>query len=467
MTDRQLVRRAAVAAVAVMVAGCSSPSTSSSSWSTTLRPLATMAASSGSGPRPAANPYFSAPFAVATNRVTFGQDPVWTPDGRVLSNDPDAAHLSQIYLQNLDGSQRTCVTCGKPGPNGFPQANPKGGWVLYGSWRGQKTAIGAPALGGAGTDLFVSRYDGSQDTRLTQIAQAPVGHAEDNYHPYWSPDGRQLVWTHVDFQPVAQGGTRWEIRLADFVVDARGPHLANIRSIGPAHATGFETQAWSPDGRGFLFTQFGDRAHYGFMNSELYFMQVRGGGASPEHPVITHLTDGSPAWDEQAVFTPDGRNVIWMSSRARPSWFESVVSSAQWLDFDSPYDNTIFGALFFRILADPKFKTELYMLDLGTKAVRRLTFDDTVIPEFQFDPGGTRLLWTTGAANATRVGTFDLHGTSGAVTGTPAVLPAGHRPARPLAAAPHGLTPSIFEGPKLLAPELARLQHEIATRITS
>ncbi|MCU1452470.1 MAG: Tol-Pal system beta propeller repeat protein TolB [Acidimicrobiales bacterium] len=459
---------AAAAGAIVLAAGCS-PSAKPAAAPPTISAAATRPAAV---PAPAAadrsaNPYFAANFSVRTNPVAYGQDPTWTPDGRVLSNDPDANQVAQIYLQDLGGQHRSCLTCGKEGPNAFPQANPKRDWVLYGSWRGQKTTIGSPALGGTGTNFYVVRRDGSHDTALTQIAQSPADHAEDNYHPYWSPDGRQLVWTHENFLPLAQGGTKWEIRIADFLDDGGTPRLVNVRAVGPTDAAGYETQAWSPDGSGFLFTRFGDRAHFGFMNAELYFMRIRGEGASVEHPVISHLTDGSPAWDEQAVFTPDGRNVIWMSSRYQPSWSQSVVSAAQWLGFDTAHDPSIFGAYFFRLLADPQFTTELSILDLRTHAIRRLTYDHTAIPEFQFDPSGTRLLWSVGNANLTRVGTFDLGTTAGTVTGSPGTLPATLPPSRRTKAAPRGLTPGVLEGPALLAADMKRLEQLIATRITS
>jgi hypothetical protein len=37
-------------------------------------------------------------------------------------------------------------------------------------------------------------------------------------------------------------------------------------------------------------------------------MRLYGRGASPEHPLVTHVTDNDPAYEEQAVFTPDMRD---------------------------------------------------------------------------------------------------------------------------------------------------------------
>src|ERR1019366_6169406 len=115
---------------------------------------------------------------------------------------------------------------------------------------------------------------------------------------------------------------------------------------------------------------------------------------------------GSPGWYEQAVFTPDMKDVIWMSSRGTPTWYHTVVTGAQAASYDPPLENEVFGPFFVLTVLDPKFRTDLYELDLGTHAVRRLTDLDQVVPEFYFDPSGTELIWTTGNHSHTYLGTF-------------------------------------------------------------
>src|SRR2546421_11581790 len=60
------------------------------------------------------------PFNVATNAYTFGQAPAFAPDGRVVFHQ-DFGGGEQIYLANLDGSGRSCVTGGPPAPDLVPQ----------------------------------------------------------------------------------------------------------------------------------------------------------------------------------------------------------------------------------------------------------------------------------------------------------------------------------------------------------
>jgi hypothetical protein len=366
-------------------------------------PVATHAA-------PTPGPYFSAQFKVAHNAHTFGQTPAWTRDGGVLSNERDRTGIEQVYLSRLSGAHTRCLTCGRlPGPNGFPEQRPQGDWILFCSMGAQPAHYGAPCLGGYGGDLYVVRPDGTHVTRLTASSDPgagasysrPGGVPYDNYHVYFSPDGRHLVWTRTEAYPLAQGGQRWEILEADFVnADTGHPRLANIRIVGPAYGV-YETQAWAPDGSGFLFTGFGPRnSPYqadppGWMHLELYFMRLFGRGASPAHPLVTHLTGNDPSYEEQATFTPDMREVIVMSSRAVPgTWYQTIITAAQWLKFDAPQPGSAGTPMFLADFSDPKFTADLWMVDLATGATRQLTNFRRVIPEFGWNSDYTRLLWS-------------------------------------------------------------------------
>ena len=366
------------------------------------------------GARPAslsaANPFFTNRFTATVNPYTFGQDPSWTADGRILSNESDRAGVPQIYVSRRSGADMTCLTCGQTGPNGFPQERPEGDWILFCSFRGQTVTFGAPCLGGIGSDLYAMRPDGSNLTRLTGPGTAlePGGTPYDNYHPYWSPDGHHIVWTHVALNARSQGGTQWTILLSTFAVDAHGtPHLTDVTDVGSAGDNAYETQVWAPDGSGVLYTSLSSDGNkrIGWLNSELYFMRLYGRGASPSHPQVTRLTDGNPGWDEQAVFTPDMKDVIWMSSRDTPTCIRRS-SAAQQARYDPPFENEVIGPFFVLTVLDPKFRTDLYELDLRTHAIRRLTDLNQVVPEFYFNPSGTELIWTTGEHSHTYVGRF-------------------------------------------------------------
>jgi len=67
---------------------------------------------------------------------------------------------------------------------------------------------------------------GSHPYRLTTNSDpdngAPYGQAEgvpyDNFHAYWSPNGRQVIWTHTEANPLSAGGETWSMLLGDFKV---------------------------------------------------------------------------------------------------------------------------------------------------------------------------------------------------------------------------------------------------------
>jgi Tol biopolymer transport system component len=272
-----------------------------------------------------------------------------------------------------------------------PAVRPQGDWILFHSWRGHRITLGSPGYGGLGSALWIMRPDGSHVAELTGTdASKGGGEGEDDYHAYWSPDGRHVVWAHLNWDFLLDRGSgRWDIRVADFVVHAGVPALVNERVVRPANGHWYETQWWAPDGSGFLYTETYGTA----MNTELFFCRLTAAGCT-----VTRLTD-NPGWDEQAIFTPDGKNVIWMSSRDHPGVFNTFSTLAQdaGLTTDEDYLLTlpVFEAAFEQPVAAEA--TDLYELNLASGAVRRLTTDGDdgwVTPEFTWDPTHRFLLWT-------------------------------------------------------------------------
>jgi Tol biopolymer transport system component len=333
----------------------------------------------------AAGPASATSFKVTTNAFTFGQAPDWMPDGRVVWHD-DVTGEQQTYISALDGSGKRCLTCAQKGPNMVAQARPQGDWILFHSWLGHNMTVGAPGFGGMGSSLFV--VDPGSD-KIVQLTKNPEG--EDDYHAYWSPDGKRLVWAHLNWDFVDDNGQGyWDVRVADFVDDATGPHLANTRIVRPGNGHYYETQHWAPDGKGFLYTESVGNS----LNLELFWCHLPATGeCKPER-----LTD-NPYWDEQAVFTPDQKKVIWMSTRDHPGLWNTwaQASSTAGLPNDADYITVL--PLFEAGFLQPIFpeSNDLYELNLQTRAVRRLTTDGDagwISPEFAWDAAGKRLLWT-------------------------------------------------------------------------
>lgn len=395
--------------LAMLVAAITASACTASDETSAASTSTTRAAPKERGRSP--SPYVTARFTATASSHRFGQDPTYTADGRVLSSTVAPEGTQQVYVSELDGSEGRCLTCGQPGPNGYALERPQGDWILFCSWRGNPVVLGRPCLGGYGSDLYLMRPDGTDVTRLTAPGRPfDSGDVYDNYHPTWSPDGRRIAWTHVAFRAPGDGGTRWEVVVADVDLDGRTPQLGEPAIVAPAENAAYETQSWSPDSSTLLFTRFGGRdAAEGWMASELWRARLAGGGASLRAPKLDRLTDGHPGWDEQAAYTPDGQAVVFMSSRGTPTWYQSVVTLAQAGGHFPPDQNTAFGPFFIATISDPRFRTDLYLLDLATRSIRRLTDLDSVIPEFTFDPTGRRLLWSEGnRERRTMIGEFDL-----------------------------------------------------------
>jgi Tol biopolymer transport system component len=339
------------------------------------------------------NPYATAPVAVTTDSSTFGQAPVFMPDGQVVYGiNLQQGAGTQIYRSNQDGSGRVCLTCELKAPNNVPAVRPQGDWILFHSWMGHDITLGSPGYGGIGSALWIMRPNGSGVTQLTEL-QKGFGADEgyDDYHAYWSPNGNEVEWAHLNWNFVdGHGYGTWDIRVATFTVSPAGvPSLTDVRVVRPDNGSWYETQTWAPDGSGFLYTQTSGTA----MDTELFFCRLTAAGCQ-----VTQLTD-SVSWNEQADFTPDGKDVIFMSSRDHPGFFNTFAQVMQAADVPTRADYLLTLEIFEAAYEQPVAQeaTDLYELDLATGSVRRLTTDGNdgwIIPEFTWDPTHSFLLWT-------------------------------------------------------------------------
>ena len=110
------------------------------------------------------------------------------------------------------------------------------------------TAGWAPSCGRCGPTALTCQLTGTD-------AAHGSGEGEDDYHAYWSPDGKRIVYAHLSWNFITSNGQgKWDVRVANFV-GGRQPHLTNVRVVRPANGHWYETQWWAPDGSGFLYTE--------------------------------------------------------------------------------------------------------------------------------------------------------------------------------------------------------------------
>jgi Tol biopolymer transport system component len=376
--------------------------------------MAARRAAATAAPAIAAGDYSTAPFTETTNSYAFGQAPVFMPDGKTVlfGKDFKTGDNNQIYSAGYpSGGGLTCLTCTGPDDsvnnvNGVPAVRPQGDWVLFSSWRGRRITVGSPGYGGIGSALWVMHPDGTDQTQITETqAQYLTGNTTstdpsafgsdegyDDYHAYWSPNGKWIEWARFDGNLPTGGVGKWDVEVGHLVVKSGVPSLTDVHVVRPANGHWYETQWWAPDGSGFLYTETSN----GTDIPQLFFCKLA--NDSRGACKVTQLTD-SASWTEQALFTPDMKDVIFMSSRSQPGLFNTWAQTAQTLGLPNDYDWLMILPLFEAGYLQPvgPESTDLYELDLKTHSVRRLTTDGDdgwVTPEFTWDPTNHFLMWT-------------------------------------------------------------------------
>jgi len=133
-------------------------------------------------------------------------------------------------------------------------------------------------------EIYIMRADGSQQTRLTDVAGYDGG-------PFFFPDGSRIIWRR--FTEDGLMADVWSMR----------PDGSDQRRL-----TDFGSLSWAPyvhpSGEYVLFAS----NKQGFTNFEIYMVDVEG----TREPVRVTTTDG---FDGLPVPSPDGTMLAWTSSR--------------------------------------------------------------------------------------------------------------------------------------------------------
>jgi len=235
----------------------------------------------------------------------------WHPKEDLIAFDRiESKGYFRPWLMQSDGSKQRpleITVAGFPTKNaGQPAWHPSGDYLAIQAqqqdspdWIHTKAAPGAGVL----NDLWIISVDGRRGRKVVALPSKVDKDAAAILHPHFSPDGRNLIWSERisgDAEPFGE----WVIRMADMSFSGNGqPMLSNIRTFTPGRKKSFyETHSFHPDGHCFLFTGQQD------VGLEIYAFDISTGNT-------TRLTRDPAAWDEHAHFSPDGRKIVWMSSR--------------------------------------------------------------------------------------------------------------------------------------------------------
>ena len=248
----------------------------------------------------------------------------YSHDGaRSLIVKEDEKGISQVYFSDVRTSELRCATCeqkpGGPKPERFkmqPRWHPSGEWFFVAVERDEYTV--PPVIGwvpgyregqlqnGIWTNMYAVSADGERWHRLTDFHSGRQGVADGYTGPAFTSDGKRAVWSQImdgnilTYWPFG----RWELTLADFVVENGAPKFVNHRNITP------EGMHWNEPGNfhptePVLAISASDQKDAQGMDIYLINIDTRN---------LTNLTNSPTVWDEHAMFSPDGRRIAFMSA---------------------------------------------------------------------------------------------------------------------------------------------------------
>lgn len=223
-----------------------------------------------------------------------------------------------IHRMTPAGEQLGCVTCVVPDlPQrhvGQPAWSPDGDWLVFQAEKPEHESqpFGSLACepgGGAFNDLWAIGPSG----HAHQLTDVPNRGGSGALHPHFSPGGRRLTWSELYagaklLDPARRIGI-WRLRVADFVVADGVPRLDNVAGYQPGQDVFYESHGFTPDGAGLIFCSnlWEGRAVQAEM--DVCTLDLASGA-------LVRLTESG--YNEHAQYSPDGRQITWMSNRDQP-----------------------------------------------------------------------------------------------------------------------------------------------------
>lgn len=250
---------------------------------------------------------------------------IWHPDGSSLLIDSAVGNpYYNLYAVHFDQDGNESVRPLLERRDGTAIGNlhnsngswhPRGRHVVFSGQNVGSTELRRSAPGyGLFSNLWLCDSTGQRSWRLTDL-QSSYFNPRGASMPFFSPDGRKLVWTASDGR-AGSGRARgrldsiWGVRtlcVADFAFRGGEPEISNLKEYTPGEQDDFyESYGFTKDGKQLLFAanMTDDQPWYG-MDICLFNLKTE---------KIVSLTDTPMAWDRYATFSPGGEKVIWSSS---------------------------------------------------------------------------------------------------------------------------------------------------------
>ncbi|HEY7545017.1 MAG TPA: S9 family peptidase [Blastocatellia bacterium] len=248
-------------------------------------------------------------------QMTFGEksstSPDWSPDGRWIAFTSSRSGKSNLYLMRASGGEAEMITDVKSGVSSFAWS-PDGRWIAF--TMNDPTTLGED-INSKGKDdsrwidenvkmnhLYVipvaKDSNGKRESRQLTKGDFTVGSRLGGGGYDWSPDGKQIAFTHTKTQKADD----WVSADVSVVDVASG----NIKPLAATNAA--ETQPlYSPDGRWIALSISSDPPRWAF-NTTIHLMPS--GGGTPKALALSY--------DEQPNvigWSADGKHIYFGESR--------------------------------------------------------------------------------------------------------------------------------------------------------
>jgi len=324
------------------------------------------------------------------------KDSDWSPGGNWIAyprRDPKDWYYD-VWLIRPDGTDKHCITCGENFPqkhNGNVTWHPSSEYLIFTAQnedaKGDKLdSVAIPGVG-LNCNLWAMSADGEAVWQLTNLLThryTPQG----VLHPQFSHDGEKLFWAQAlgkyNPEPGEEWG-KWQLAIADFVVEDGTPRLENIVYSQPGtHPRFYESHGWSPDDSLVIFSSNPEEGPHPPNGIDIYTMDVATGE-------IARLTNTPTDWDEHAHISPDGSTVAWMSgaeldikfpSVKWPDWKEYITTELWMMSADGSDQQRI------TYFNEPGNQHHTWLQKLTNGTVR------AVISDSSWSPDGSQLIFT-------------------------------------------------------------------------
>ncbi len=222
-----------------------------------------------------------------------------------------------IWVENVDGSDPKRLT-DHPSYDAEATVSPAGDRIVFTSLRD------------GDIELYSMKLDGSDVKRLTNRPGYDGG-------AFFSWDGKKIVWrapgeqddlSKSDYHPLLRQGLVRPSRLEIWIMDADGSNKKQVTRNGHANFAPF----WHPDGKRIIYSSNHPAPESG--NFELYLIDVET-GKNERITFFERKREGarrSDDFDGFAMFTRDGKRLVWCSNRHNDKPNETNVFVADWVD---------------------------------------------------------------------------------------------------------------------------------------